>query len=161
MDTLEFQIYDSTNQVWEWKKAYQTFGVMMDDGFLDALMPPIPLKPFVTNKSRLIDGERIVISNPRKDSRSLTLSFAIHGNSKTDFQSKKESFYNYLYTGDVRIRFTPPTQGANDDRVTKDEFRFIYNGESVTYGEDLTHTSCKISIKLKEPNPQNRNSSLW
>ena len=158
MDTLQFQIYDSINQVWEWKDAYSIFGVMMGEGFLDALQASSPLKPFVTNKSRLIDGERVVITNPRKDSRSLTLGFTINGTSQSDFKTKKAAFYNYLYTGEVRLRFAPPSSGQADIRPTEEEFRFIYNGDSVAYGEDLTHTSCKVSIKFKEPNPANRSS---
>lgn len=146
MDGLQFKINN------EWVNAYDTYGIMMGDGFLDALLPPVGLKPFVTNKSRLIDGERVVVSNIRKESRTVTLSFTIGGNNPADFRAKKEAFYAYLYTGRVDLRFDP----SSTNRPTTETFHFTYNGESSTYGEDLAHTSCKISIKLKEFNPNNR-----
>lgn len=152
MDGLQFKIKNAQNE-WEWVDAYSQFGVMMGDGFIDALCPPAPLKPFVTNKSRLIDGERVVVTNIRKDSRSLTLGFGISGNSVSSFQANKTAFYNYLYMGEIHIRFKP---GTTLYKPTSEVFHLIYNGESVSYAEDLTHTSCKISAKFKEPDTNNR-----
>lgn len=124
----------------------------MGDGFIDSLLPPVPLKQFVTNKSRLIDGERVVVTNVRKDSRSLTLNFTVNGNSVADFETKKAAFYSLLYTGELYLRFDPEASY----RPTTESFHLTYNGESVSYGGDLTHTSCKIAIKFKEPDTSAR-----
>ena len=55
------------------KDAYTTWGLSMDETSLSALMTPAPNKELIENKSRLGHGKRVIISNPKKDERNLTL----------------------------------------------------------------------------------------
>lgn len=152
MDGLQFKIYNTTQQTWVWIDAYTEYGAMMGDGFLDSLLAPLTLKPFVENQSRLIDGKRVVAVNPRKDSRFLNLTFDLSGSSPTDFKSKKDKFYNLLYQGEVTMRFTTPDKGT---KPTDEIFHLIYK-DKVSYAQNLNQTSCKIAVKFEEPNPSNR-----
>lgn len=70
--------------------AYTTWGVRMGEGFLDVLGASSPMKEFIENKSRLEHGKRVIINNPKVDEREITLSFAIEGSSRSDYQSKKK-----------------------------------------------------------------------
>ncbi len=55
------------------KEAYTTWGISMDDTSLSSLMTPSSNKPFVEYTSRLLDGKRVMVANPKKDVRNLTL----------------------------------------------------------------------------------------
>lgn len=137
------------------QNAYETYGIMMGDGFLDALLAPVPLKPFVSNKSRLTHGRRMVLPAPsyiKKDERSLTLIFVIMGDTPALMLAHKAAFYNLLYSGKINISFD--LEGSYVP--TEDEFRLFYDGTSVSYGEDITHTACKVSVKFNEVNPDDR-----
>jgi len=145
-DGLQFYINSA------WVNA-STYGVMMGDGFLDALLAPVPVKPYISNKSRLMDGKRIIIpaGSMRKDERSLTLNFTISGTSTSDFRTKRTNFYNLLYGGLVIMGF------AGNDAPTTDKFRLYYEpGNSVTYGGDLSHSFCKIAVRFIEADPTDR-----
>lgn len=135
--------------------AYETYGAMMGDGFLDTLLAPVPLKPFVQNKSRLMDGKDVVVvrDNIRKDSRTFTLIFNISGRSQEDYRAKKIAFYTALYNGALTISFAQPMHGS---KPTDDVFHLIYDGTSVSFAQNIAQTACKITVKFEEPNPANR-----
>ena len=159
MDGLQIKIYNSVSQEWEWQYAYDVFGIMMGDGFLDALKEPVPLKPFVENQSRLIDGKRVVVNNPRKDSRSVDLIFDISGTTPADFEAKKDAFLALLYQGEIVLGF-PGQEKWSQDKLpgippTTDKFHLIHQNK-VTYSQDLTQTGCKMAVRFEEPNPANR-----
>ena len=159
MDGLQFKIYNSTSGEWEWKYAYTEFGVMMGDGFLDALQAALALKPFVQNQSRLIDGKRVVVNNPRKDSRSFNLTFDISGSSPSDFKTKKENFLAMLYQGKVTMGFASAQEWSNahlpGTPPTSEKFHLIYLNQ-VSYAQNLARTSCKMTVKFEEPDPTSR-----
>lgn len=126
------------------KDAYATWGVRMGDGFLDTIGTPSPMKEYIENKSRLEHGKRVIVSNPKQDEREITLTFTIEGNSKSDYQSKKNSFFNELYGGNVDIKV--PDNGS-------EVYHLIYLGKSITYAQSLDRTFGKVSMKFSEPNP--------
>ena len=76
--------------------AYTTWGVRMGEGFLDVLGASSPMKEFIENKSRLEHGKRVIINNPKVDEREITLSFAIEGSSRSDYQRKKLSSMSFI-----------------------------------------------------------------
>lgn len=119
----------------------------MGEGFLDVLSASSPMKEFIENKSRLEHGKRIIVNNPKVDEREITLSFAIEGNSQSDYQSKKKAFFDELYKGKVDIQVP-----ANSSEI----YHLIYLGKSITYAQSLDRTFGKISAKFNEPNPANR-----
>ena len=130
------------------ENAYTTWGVRMGECFLDVLGASSPMKEFIENKSRLEHGKRVIINNPKVDEREITLSFAIEGSSRSDYQSKKKAFFDELYKGKIDIQIP-----ANSSEV----YHLIYTGKSVTYAQSLDRTFGKISAKFNEPNPANRN----
>ena len=119
----------------------------MGEGFLDVLGASSPMKEFIENKSRLKHGKRVIINNPKVDEREITLSFAIEGSSRSDYQSKKKAFFDELYKGKVDIQVP-----ANSSEI----YHLIYLGKSITYAQSLDLTFGKISAKFNEPNPANR-----
>lgn len=129
------------------KDAYAVWGVRMGDGFLDVIGASAPMKEFIENKSRLEHGKRVIIANPKVDEREITLSFTIEGNSPSDYQAKKKSFFEELYKGAVDIQIP-----AN----SSDVYHLIYLGKSVTYAQSIDRTFGKCSMKFCEPNPNLR-----
>lgn len=129
------------------KDAYATWGVRMGSGFLDALPAPSAMKEFIVNKSRLENGKRIIVNDPKQDERDLTLTFTIEGSTKTDYQSKKKSFISELYKGKIEVQV--PDNG-------NEIYHLIYTGKSVTYAQNTTQTFGKITCKFNEPNPADR-----
>ncbi len=129
------------------ENAYTTWGVRMGEGFLDVIGASSPMKEFIENKSRLEHGKRVIINNPKVDEREITLSFAIEGSSRSDYQSKKKAFFDELYKGKVDIQVP-----ANSSEI----YHLIYLGKSITYAQSLDLTFGKISAKFNEPNPANR-----
>lgn len=127
--------------------AYTTWGVRMGEGFLDVLGASSPMKEFIENKSRLEQGKRVIINDPKIDEREITLSFTIEGNSQSDYQAKKKAFFEELYKGVVDIQVP-----ANSNEI----YHLIYLGKSVAYAQSLDQTFGKISAKFNEPNPANR-----
>lgn len=142
-----------------WHSAVADFGIMMGDGFMDALLAPVPNKPYVQNKSRLQHGKSIIIDPNiiRKDERSLTLVFVLSGATQAEFKTRRALFYDLLYSGELYIKF-----GFDDSTPisTNDVFHLYYDGNSVQYGEDLTHRCCRISIKFVEANPNDRTDPI-
>lgn len=129
------------------RDAFQVWGVRMGDNFLDSLGASVPMKEFIENKSRLEHGKRIITTNPKLDEREITLAFTIEGNSQSDYQTKKKTFFEELYKGVIDIQIP-----ANNSDI----YHLIYLGKSVTYAQRLERTFGKISAKFCEPNPSLR-----
>lgn len=126
--------------------AFRQWGVRMDDGFLDAIFAPEPMKEFVENKSRLQNGKQVLYNNPKIDERDVTLVFTLEGNSPDDYHTKYSAFKTELQKGKVEIKV--PALG---DQV----YRLTYL-RSASFGLNISRTFSKISIKFNEPNPTNR-----
>lgn len=126
------------------RNALQVWGIRMGDKFLDVLGSSSPMKEFIENKSRLEHGKRVIVANPKLDSREITLAFTIEGETPSDFNDKKKLFYDELYKGEITIQV--PKNG-------NDVYRLIYLGKSATYGQSLDRTFGKISAKFCECNP--------
>ena len=128
-------------------------GVKMGDGFKDELFAPAELKEFVSNESRLEHGKRVITigsnnnSLARKASRNIALEFLIVGNSESDFELNKNTFFNELYKGSVKLEVP---------EITTDVFHLIYQGKSGTYSSGLSKKACKVKVSFEEPDPSNR-----
>lgn len=129
------------------KDAWDTWGVNMGDGFLDALDAFVPLKEYIGNDSRLEHGRRVIVSSPRLASRELALRFTITGGSQQDYRLKRESFEAELCGGAVEVRV--PALG-------KQVYKLVYLGKNVSYGMNVQRTFCTVSAKFEEPNPADR-----
>lgn len=129
------------------KDALQEWGVRMGTGFMDAIDVPCQMKEYIENDSRLEHGKRVITSNPKLDARTLTLPFTIQGETESDYQAKKKSFYNELYKGKMDIQIPV---------VSGDVYHLVYTGGSTSYAQNRQRTFCKFSVKFQEPNPSNR-----
>lgn len=127
--------------------AYTTYGVMMGEGFLDALGAPVSMKEYIENSSRLEHGKRTITSNAKVDSRELTLTFTIRGSSPADFRTKKKAFYAMLYAGSLTVKVPSDSE---------DIYHLNYLGKNITYAQNISRNFAKIGVKFEEPNPMDR-----
>lgn len=123
-------------------------GVEMGDGFLDVILAPVPLKEFISNDSRLEHGTRVIVSNPKKSSRELTLQFVLYGDTPAGLEVVKSNFMSVLYTGNVAI-----SEISTD---YTDVFHLVYQNSTPSYGLSLDRCTARMSVKFTEPNPSNR-----
>ena len=129
------------------KDAWETWGVNMGDGFLDAIDGFLPMKEFIENDSRKQHGKRVLYVEPKVASRDLTLHFTIKGEDESDFRAKRKAFESQLYKGKLEV--VVPALGG-------DIYKLTYLGKSVSYAMNITRTFCTISAKFEEPNPMDR-----
>ena len=126
--------------------AWLTWGIMMDDASLSALMTPPANKDFPKNSSRLESGTRYITINPKRKERDVTLSLQFYAESKEGFLSNYNAFcQNVLSTGKIRVS-TKYQSGVT--------YYFIYN--SCTQYRQFLFKVAKFSLKLTEYNPDNR-----
>lgn len=118
-------------------------GVMMGDGFLDALDLPAPLKDYVTNNSAVQHGTQILPVVPKLAERDVTLTFNIEGSSEAEFDTRKANFIALLYKGWMQIEVL----GVKYNLVYKRAQTFSYNRQ---------RTFCSIAVRFIEPDPNNR-----
>ena len=128
------------------KDAFATWGVRMGDGFIEAIYSPLPMKEIIENKYRLQDGKKIIIAIRKIDERDLTLTFTLQGNSPTDYIAKYKAFLNEITKGEFTVKI--PALG--------EEVYHLYYIRSASFGINTIRTFSKISVKLNEPNPGNR-----
>ena len=125
------------------KDAFETWGVNMGDGFLESLYSPSPMKEVIENKSRLEHGKRVILNNQKKD---LTLVFTLMGESQLDYINKYKAFITEISSGDIEIKVP----------VLGEEVYHVYYLRATSFAWSVDRTFSKISIKLCEPNPNNR-----
>lgn len=127
------------------KDAYSTWGIVLTDSALTALMTPAPLKPFVENKARSLDGKAVSIKNPKVDEREVQLTFSIVAKSKSDFLTKYDSFCTELKTGSLEIKtYVQPSV----------LYRMVYG--SCSQFSMFNGKLGKFVLRVTEPNPNNR-----
>ena len=130
------------------KDAWNTWGVRMGDGFLDAIDSFNEMKDYIEDESRLEHGKRLITENVRVSSREIALQFTIEGSSENDYRIKKKSFQEELEKGNVNIKV--PILG-------NEIYRLVFLGKSISYGLSPDRCFGKVSSKFCEPNPTNRN----
>lgn len=127
------------------KAAFDTFGVKLGKGCIDALEAPLELKDAIENEDRCENGVRQIVRTTFKK-RTLTLKFRIHGKTKSDYLAKKKAFEEELYKGIHKIQITG-----------RDEYyHLVYTGKSVSYTHSYNGTFGEVSMQFVEPNPANR-----
>lgn len=129
------------------KDAFDTWGVRMGEGFLDAIDGFNEMKDYIENESRMEHGKRMIIDNARIASREIALQFTIEGSSESDYRAKKKAFQSEMEKGAVIIKV--PTLG-------NEVYRLVYLGKSLSYGMNLDRCFGKVSSKFCEPNPTDR-----
>ena len=129
------------------KDAWTTWGVNMDDGFLDALDAPLQMKDYIEDESRLEHGKRMITANAKVDSREITLGFTIMGASESDYRAKREAFLSELQAGAFTVKV--PSVGT-------DVYKLVYTGRSISDGLSSNRTFGHFTMKATEPNPTDR-----
>lgn len=122
------------------------WGMSMEETALSALMTPAPMKALVENKYRSLHGKEVINNVPRYDERELTLAVHINAKTREQFLSRYQRFCDeVLATGSVVIR-------------TKYQPNVYYkcNYISCTQFSEFNTTYAAFSLKLNEPNPNDR-----
>lgn len=122
--------------------AYTNWGVFLEDGGEDKLLMAVPVKDYISNKSRAADGKSVITTAPKKDERDVTLVFCFATNS-TAFITRYNQFLTHLYAGAVTLR-------SVRNKMT---YNLLYLRStalsSVSYAG-------KLAVIFNEPNPGNR-----
>lgn len=126
--------------------AFENWGISFTDKSLSTLMEPEPLKNPVENKSTTRDGKQIrKEAQPKVDERDLTLAVQLYARNRTELFSRLKSFKTELKKRRIVIR-TKYEPGVN--------YRCDY--QSCTQYTSFHRGLATFSLKLNEPNPNNR-----
>ena len=128
--------------------AYATYGVIFPDTSRNQLSNFAPLKEYITNKSAKIDGVQVLSTGsyvPHVDEQDLTLVFYIKAANPTQFNTRKDAFEAVLRAGAFTLWFAERPSTL---------YRLLYQSSSqfTQYNGRLA----KFTLKVKEPNPNNR-----
>lgn len=126
--------------------AFENWGISFTDKSLSTLMEPEPLKTPVENKSTTRDGKQIRKEDqPKVDERDLTLAVQLYARNRTELFSRLKSFKTELKKRRIVIR-------------TKYEPGVYYrcDYQSCTQYTSFHRGMATFSLKLNEPNPNNR-----
>lgn len=128
--------------------AYTRWGISLSDGAISALMTPAPMKERLSNDVRTEHGSRTSNQSPKLASRDVTLEMHLSASSRESFFSRYESFCSELATGKLHIitKYQPS--------VT---YRMLY--VSCAQFTAFLNGLAKFSLKLTEPNPNNRSTA--
>lgn len=137
--------------------AWEKWGVVMGDGFIDSLLAPPPPKPAIRSSSRLENGIRMIL-RPKKtpfdayaryiDSRDLTLMFNMHAVTERALVDNRAAFLDEMLSGWVDICVPSISE--------KGPYRLVWTGLGTTFSVSLDRRSCRMMLKFTEPNPTNR-----
>lgn len=126
--------------------AFENWGISFTDKSISTLMEPEPLKNPVENKSTTRDGKQIRKDDqPKVDERDLTLAVQLYARNRTELFSRLKSFKTELKKRRIVIR-------------TKYEPGVYYrcDYQSCTQYTSFHRGLATFSLKLNEPNPNNR-----
>ena len=126
--------------------AFENWGISFTDKSISMLMEPEPLKNPVENKSTIRDGKQIRKEDqPKVDERDLTLAVQLYARNRTELFSRLKSFKTELKKRRIVIR-------------TKYEPGVYYrcDYQSCTQYTSFHRGLATFSLKLNEPNPNNR-----
>ena len=127
------------------KDAYETWGMSLSDTSLSALLTPPPNKDYIESKSRLEHGKSVILDNVKVDERDVTLQVHFTAKSEAQFFDRYSSFCEELKGGKLELRTSyQPTV----------IYRFIY--VSCQQFSQFMRGIAKFSLRLNEPNPENR-----
>lgn len=125
--------------------AYTEWGISFDQTALSTLMTPPSNKAYIETKSRLEHGKKVIVHNPKMDERNVTLTFNLTAKNEEEFFDRYNRFCEVLKLGIIEIE----TQYQKDV-----VYRMVY--DSCTQFSQLLRGIAKFSLKLIEPNPNER-----
>ena len=129
-----------------WVDMYKEWGVSFDSTALSALMTPAPLKSMIENDVMTENGKRVVRTGRKLAERSVTLSFNIVANNKTNFMLKYGKFCSQVLSlGKLDIKTA---------YMSASTFHLDYLS-CQSFGEYQQEIG-KFVLRVTEPNPGNR-----
>lgn len=117
-------------------------GVLMGEGFLNALHQPLERKDCVYNESRLENGKTLVSVSNRFKARSLVLNFVVFGDTEREYQRNKMNFLGLVEGGVIEL-----STSYDENEV----HRLIYTGKNISYADN--GISCLLTLGFDEPKP--------
>ncbi|NDV93444.1 hypothetical protein D0T84_00740 [Dysgonomonas sp. 521] len=133
------------------KDAWLTWSAMLVDDSYDNLLLPAGQKAYIENNSRSQSGKQIFFSNPKQADRNVQLMFCITCDSKQDYFNKYHSLIAEMRKGLFELKVIPL---STIYRVYLPENGFLSLSSGIGFREG------KFSVRLNEPNPANRQSTL-
>lgn len=127
--------------------AFTRYGVYFEESALSNLMTPAPSKDTPEDTSPLIHGKVVDDSNPKVDSRDLSLTMFVSGSSLTAFFANYELFCTEVLE---HRAFT-----LKCSYFPKKLFRLQYKSCQQFNEFSLTGAG-KFVLRVTEPNPKNR-----
>lgn len=135
------------------KDAYDYWGLVLSTTAVSELMTPAGQKPLVSNSSRLEHGKRVIVKNPKKSDRDVTLNLFMVADTKEQFLANYASFCEELEKGRLVIQ-TRYQERVVDGATTNVIYRMDYL--SCTQYSEYNMGMAKISLRLNEPDPTDR-----
>lgn len=128
------------------KDAQRTWGVIVRETSLTALIEPEPLKNPVENKTATEHGKRVRSEEePKADERTVNIAIQIQAKNRADLITKLAAFKTELKKRRIEIT-TKYEQGV--------VYRMDY--QSCKQIRSLFKTIATFTLQLNEPNPNNR-----
>ena len=128
--------------------AYSQWGVILPDTSVSQLMAFAPLKPFVSNKTRLDDGVQVITTGAKVDERDLTLVFYIKASTLTQYNQRINALETVFRNGSFTLWVA---------ERPNDYYRLIY--QSCSQFTQFNGRLAKFTLKVTEPDPTNRSAS--
>lgn len=136
------------------KDAYSTWGVRLEKGAYSVLTRGAAAKEYITNTSRLEDGDRI-IPLAKLASREIQLPMSLTASSTADMTEKMAAFLEEVSKGKVVIY---------EGKYTKKYYRCVYR-DFMPVADNINGLSL-FTLKLTEPDPTDRgeeskHANIW
>lgn len=125
--------------------ARETWGIITTVNTFSQLMQPAPVKDYPVNQSRLENGARYDISNPKVAERSINLELQMIAPDEETFIERYNAFGTMLSNGLLDISSTHQPEVV---------YHCIYR--SCAQYTQFRFGIATISLKLTEPNPADR-----
>lgn len=123
--------------------ARERWGIIMTDNTVGQLMSPPAMKAYYEYSCRFEHGSRVLIYNPKIDSRDVTLELRMLADTAEEFHLHFKDFLDYLSTCGEFELWTP--------YIPNKRFKLIYR--SCSQFTRFNGVAATLSLKLIEPNP--------
>ncbi len=128
--------------------AYAEWGVVLPDASVSQLLAFAPLKPLVSNKTRLDDGAQVITTGAKVDERDLTLVFYVKASNLSQFNQRIDALEAVFRNGSFTLWIA---------ERPNDYYRLIY--QSCSQFTQFNGRLAKFTLKVTEPDPTNRSAS--
>lgn len=126
--------------------AWTAYGMNFEEGALAALLTPAPMKEYAEAKNRLRPGKVIIVDEDTTnfDSRDVVLQFHLVADNLATLMSNYAALCEVLKNGKITLKC----------KYSSEYYRMVY--QSCTQMSVYIQGMMTFSLKLTEPNPDNR-----